>query len=88
MLIFLGHGYSILWSDHDYNYKKGDSRGPENWGNIKPEWRICGSGKLQSPINLLSKGVQELSDPGKLQVKYNLAPAVLKKRSNDVKVSH
>ncbi|XP_058740370.1 alpha carbonic anhydrase 4-like [Vicia villosa] len=72
--------------DHDFNYKKGDSRGPENWGNIKPEWKICGSGKLQSPINLLSKGVQELSDPGKLQVKYNLAPAVLQKRSHDVKI--
>ena len=26
--------------------------GPEHWGNLSPEYRICASGKNQSPINL------------------------------------
>lgn len=27
--------------------------GPSNWGNLNPEWKVCNSGKQQSPINIV-----------------------------------
>lgn len=83
-----GHGFSSFLLGNEYNYKKGDSKGPENWGNLKPEWKLCGNGKLQSPIDILNKRVQELPQLGKLEKDYKLGPAFLKNRFNDVMVSH
>ncbi|CAJ2671529.1 unnamed protein product [Trifolium pratense] len=79
---------SVSHSDGEveYNYKSGDSKGPENWGKIKPEWKLCGIGKLQSPIDILNNMVQELPELGKLEKNYKSAPAALKNRSHDVKL--
>src|SRR5690606_37804048 len=26
--------------------------GPQSWGSLRPEWRVCAEGKRQSPIDL------------------------------------
>nr|AFK47340.1 unknown [Medicago truncatula] len=88
LLILCSSSFLVSASDsgggNEYNYKKGDSKGPENWGNLKPEWKLCGNGKLQSPIDILNKRVQELPQLGKLEKDYKLGPAFLKNRFNDV----
>jgi carbonic anhydrase len=33
-----------------YGYSGAD--GPEHWGDLSPDWRVCGVGTQQSPINL------------------------------------
>lgn len=71
-------------ADDGYSYTDGASNGPENWGSIKPEWKVCGNGKFQSPIDLLDKRVQEFPQLGKLKKDYKPAPAVLKNRGHDI----
>ncbi|WP_248637689.1 carbonic anhydrase [Thauera linaloolentis] len=34
----------------DWSYE--GERGPEAWGRLRPDWRICGEGLRQSPIDL------------------------------------
>ena len=36
--------------------------GPQFWGVINPEWRLCNEGRLQSPIDLDPSRI--LYDPG------------------------
>ncbi|ESW34151.1 hypothetical protein PHAVU_001G129100 [Phaseolus vulgaris] len=64
--------------DEEYTYKEESSKGPKNWWRINPKWKVCGNGKLQSPIDILDKRVQEFPQLGKLQKDYQPAPAVLK----------
>lgn len=35
-----------------FGYSNG-ANGPSNWGNLNPEWKVCNSGKQQSPINIV-----------------------------------
>lgn len=38
--------------DHDYDYSRGSGKGPEDWGKLNPQWRICNDGAMQSTIDL------------------------------------
>ncbi|KAG2623042.1 alpha carbonic anhydrase 7-like [Panicum virgatum] len=38
-----------------YGYEAGSATGPENWGKLSPEYRLCGQGKQQSPIDIVTK---------------------------------
>lgn len=40
-----GTGHEVHWS---YD----GETGPDNWARLKPEWKICGSGERQSPIDI------------------------------------
>ncbi|MGE0010751.1 MAG: surface-adhesin E family protein [Azoarcus sp.] len=42
----------------------GGDTGPEHWGSLRPDWKICSEGKRQSPINL-QNGVAVDLDPVK-----------------------
>ncbi|KAF1881238.1 hypothetical protein Lal_00023274 [Lupinus albus] len=74
----------VLPTDDEFTYIKGSAKGPENWGNINPKWRICGNGKLQSPIDLVDKRVQVSPQLDKLQRYYKPAPAVLKNTGHSI----
>ena len=63
------------------------ANGPENWGNVSPEFGACAAGKQQSPIDIGSLAAVELADiqfdwqPGPLKVinnghtvQFNVAP--------------
>ncbi|XP_019425172.1 PREDICTED: alpha carbonic anhydrase 4-like [Lupinus angustifolius] len=65
-------------AEEEFSYIKGSAKGPENWGNINPKWKVCGNGKLQSPIDLVDKRVQVSPKLCKLQRYYKPAPAVLR----------
>uniref|UniRef100_A0ACD5Y480 Uncharacterized protein n=1 Tax=Avena sativa TaxID=4498 RepID=A0ACD5Y480_AVESA len=41
----------------EFSYVSGAENGPENWGSIKEEWATCGTGRMQSPIDLSSVSV-------------------------------
>ncbi|XP_039803984.1 alpha carbonic anhydrase 7-like [Panicum virgatum] len=38
-----------------YGYASGSATGPENWGKLSPEYRVCGQGKQQSPIDIVTR---------------------------------
>ncbi|OWM78930.1 hypothetical protein CDL15_Pgr003101 [Punica granatum] len=70
-----------------FTYTKGTDRGPEKWGLINPEWKACGHGKMQSPIDLLNRRVEVWSSLGKLKRDYKPAPATLVNRGHDIMVT-
>ncbi|KAH7662825.1 Carbonic anhydrase alpha-class protein [Dioscorea alata] len=69
-LLFSCLSNARLYAD-DFSYIEGSPNGPENWGNLRPEWKTCGNGKEQSPINLTS---------------YQAARATVKNNGHDIMV--
>ncbi|RVX09642.1 Alpha carbonic anhydrase 4 [Vitis vinifera] len=72
--------------ESEFSYIEGSETGPEKWGTIKAEWKTCGKGKRQSPIDLRNRRVSIFPDFGQLKRKYRPAHAVLKNRGHDVAV--
>ncbi|KAG2323960.1 hypothetical protein Bca4012_038299 [Brassica carinata] len=70
--------------EHEFNYKKNDDNGPERWGEIKPEWEMCGKGEVQSPIDLMNERVKIVSHLGRLNRDYETSNATIKNRGHDI----
>ena len=73
--------------EHEFNYDEKSEIGPSHWGDIKPEWRKCKTGSMQSPIDLLNKRVQVVDQLGPIQLNYRPSNATLKNRGHDIMVS-
>ncbi|XP_019059623.1 PREDICTED: alpha carbonic anhydrase 7-like [Tarenaya hassleriana] len=70
--------------EHEFDYEKNGAKGPKNWGKLKPEWKLCGEGKMQSPIDLFHDRVRLVSNTGMLNEDYHPSNAVLKNRGHDM----
>ncbi|KAI3511799.1 hypothetical protein L1887_18957 [Cichorium endivia] len=68
----------------EFSYDIKSPNGPDHWGKIHPEWRICNKGKLQSPIDLTRKRVQKTSRLGRLDRNYKPANTTLINRGHDM----
>ncbi|KAK4255120.1 hypothetical protein QN277_008157 [Acacia crassicarpa] len=77
---------SEVEDEREFSYEEDGGNGPSRWGKIKPEWRTCKTGTMQSPIDLMNKRVQVVSHLGALQMKYHPANATLKNRGHDIKL--
>ncbi|KAG6437309.1 hypothetical protein SASPL_102223 [Salvia splendens] len=44
-------------NEREFDYGVKSEKGPKNWGTMKKEWGACNNGTLQSPIDILSRGV-------------------------------
>ena len=76
----------VAEDEGEFNYDEKSERGPSRWGEIRPEWSMCGHGTMQSPIDLLNKRVEVVSHLGRLKRSYKLAYATLKNRGHDMMV--
>ncbi|KAK7262284.1 hypothetical protein RJT34_29850 [Clitoria ternatea] len=72
--------------ESEFNYDINSEKGPLHWGEIKPEWSICNSGSMQSPIDLLNKRVQIVTHLGTLQLNYQPSNATLRNRGHDIQL--
>ena len=80
--------FSCLAEDESkFTYHEDTGKGPSKWGNMDPLWKACGTGKLQSPIDLLNRRVQVFPSLRKLKRDYKPAQAVVKNRGHDISVS-
>ncbi|OWM73786.1 alpha carbonic anhydrase 7 [Punica granatum] len=70
--------------ESEFNYVEGSKIGPSRWGEIRPEWRTCKNGSMQSPIDLMSKSVEIISHLGDLRMSYRPSNATLKNRGHDI----
>ncbi|KAL0865259.1 hypothetical protein Bca101_044377 [Brassica carinata] len=68
----------------EFNYEKGGEKGPEKWGTLKPEWKMCGSGTMQSPIDLTDQRVFIDHNLGSLCSHYLPSNATIKNRGHDI----
>ena len=76
-------GIVAAGEDPHWDYK--GEEGPENWGELAPEYDMCSKGKNQSPINLvadhhgdLPKLVFDYKKPG-IEVEWNTGHAIQEK---------
>lgn len=72
--------------ESEFNYIKGDKRGPENWGNIKPEWATCKTGKMQSPIFIYPQRPERPPESEKITRSYQPGQTTLKNRGHDIQL--
>lgn len=75
----LGSGFStVTLAEHgaqrDWSYSGLQSSGPARWGDVKPEYGLCKTGQLQSPINISSTSAQKTPLP---QIEFQYAPSFL-----------
>ncbi|POO01210.1 Carbonic anhydrase, alpha-class [Trema orientale] len=68
----------------EFNYEVWSVRGPTRWGGIRPEWKTCSNGTMQSPIELLDQRVRLVSNLGRLRRSYRPANATLRNRGHDM----
>ncbi|OVA17968.1 Alpha carbonic anhydrase [Macleaya cordata] len=68
----------------EFDYMKGNGKGPENWGDLHEEWAACKNGTLQSPIDLLQERVEVVPELGNVKKSYKPANATLKKRGHNI----
>ena len=54
----------VAKDEGEFNYDEKSENGPSRWGEIQPEWCMCGHKLMQSPIDLLNKGVEVVSHLG------------------------
>ncbi|XP_051138671.1 alpha carbonic anhydrase 4-like [Andrographis paniculata] len=73
-------------NENPFTYVRCSEKGPSNWGNLKPEWRVCRTGKLQSPINIADSKVVVVPEIGQLRRTYTPARATIKNRGHDIMV--
>ncbi|XP_010434246.1 PREDICTED: alpha carbonic anhydrase 4-like [Camelina sativa] len=71
---------------HKYTYEQKTDKGPEGWGKINPDWKVCNTGKFQSPIDLTNERVSLVYDQA-WKLDYKPAPAVIVNRGHDIMVS-
>ncbi|CAA0829859.1 Alpha carbonic anhydrase 4 [Striga hermonthica] len=72
--------------EHPFTYEENTEKGPEHWGDLNPNWRVCDTGNFQSPIDLRHEKVELLSGLGQLRRTYKPALAVVRNRGHDIMV--
>ncbi|GKV01247.1 hypothetical protein SLEP1_g13812 [Rubroshorea leprosula] len=73
--------------EREFDYNKNGEKGPNRWGQLKPEWSACGNGTMQSPVDLLNERVEIVSYLGRLKMSYKPSNATLKNRGHGMKLS-
>ncbi|GLT88178.1 hypothetical protein SLE2022_062130 [Rubroshorea leprosula] len=74
------------WAGNEppFTYIESTGKRPSNWGKLNPDWTACGSGKLQSPIDVTRGEAVKINQEGNLKTYYKPTTAVLKNRVHDV----
>eukprot|EP00253_Pinus_taeda_P034854 PITA_34854 len=72
--------------ESEFEYKDGP-KGPEHWGELKEEWKACGNGTHQSPIDVVKRHAIISPDLGRLRRFYYPAKATLINRGHDIMVN-
>ncbi|KAL4571736.1 hypothetical protein LXL04_018501 [Taraxacum kok-saghyz] len=71
-------------ASQQFGYIAGSPNEPAKWGSMRPDWKTCETGKLQSPINI--DVVQAEMQPPDLKMAYKDAPVKLVNEGFDLNV--
>lgn len=88
MYLIIGIFFNIILTDDEskFTYLLGTTKGPQHWSMIKSEWKLCETGKFQSPINIRNEIVKITTVIPHLKPNYKNAPAMIVNRGHDIKV--
>ncbi|KAF9593861.1 hypothetical protein IFM89_025652 [Coptis chinensis] len=81
-----GSGTEETEDETEFSYVNHPETGPEKWGSIRPEWKLCANGKMQSPIDLHNTRVVVIPNLGKLKRNYKPTNAAVKNRGHDIMI--
>ncbi|KAK1426059.1 hypothetical protein QVD17_14727 [Tagetes erecta] len=70
--------------EREFDYERGGPIGPERWGEIKKEWRLCSYGTMQSPIDTSSQRVKKVVSSYNMYRKYKPSNTTLNNRGHDI----
>lgn len=70
--------------ESDFTYVQGTETGPENWGDIHPEWAACKKGEMQSPIDLRNDRVTIGRHLKRLKRSYKPTNTTVRNRGHDI----
>lgn len=62
--------------------------GPQNWGKLSSDYGLCGSGKNQSPINIIEKQAVGTTRMGGFEVHYRDAPLKILNNGHAIQVNY
>lgn len=82
-LAFEGRAQEVE-NEREFSYNHSSHVGPAHWGRIRPEWRMCSNGTMQSPIDMLHQRVRVVPNLGILRRDYRPANATLLNRGHDM----
>ncbi|CAL9243784.1 unnamed protein product [Arabidopsis halleri] len=68
----------------EFSYETKGNKGPAKWGTLHAEWKMCGTGKMQSPIDLRDKNVVVSNKFGSLRSQYLPSNTTIKNRGHDI----
>ncbi|KAL1822490.1 hypothetical protein ACET3Z_009268 [Daucus carota] len=68
----------------DYNYNESSGRGPSQWGNLNPDWILCKTGKMQSPVDVTNVKVETVTDSVEVDTEYKASLTTLVNRGHDI----
>ena len=85
-LLTMIDGWMCVEDESEFSYEQNVENGPEKWGKLKPEWKMCGKGEMQSPIDLMNERVRIVSHLGRLTRNYKPCNVSLKNRGHDMMV--
>ncbi|KAL1205343.1 Alpha carbonic anhydrase 4 [Cardamine amara subsp. amara] len=85
-IILHAHSHGEAGHKMLYTYKQKTDNGPAEWGKINPDWKVCNTGKIQSPIDLTNERVSLIHDQA-WKREYKPAPAVIINRGHDIMAS-
>lgn len=71
----------------EYSHTAGSKLGPENWGKLSPAYKLCGEGKRQSPIDIVTKQAVPNPNLDSLYRTYAAANATLVNNGKDITAS-
>ncbi|KAL6870713.1 hypothetical protein ACP4OV_014561 [Aristida adscensionis] len=81
------HGGGGAAAGPAFGYVPGSGDGPENWGKLSPAYRLCGDGKRQSPIDIVTKQAAATHNLDSLSRTYAAANATLISNGHDIMMS-
>jgi carbonic anhydrase len=71
-----------------FGYTVGTKNGPENWAKLSPLYKLCGDGKRQSPIDIVTRQAMSAPNLDSLTRTYNATNATLVSNGEDITVHY
>lgn len=79
--------YTVCTEEEEYEYDENSGRGPSQWGNLTPEWALCSTGRMQSPVDLTNATVEIVPDSEQVYPFYQPSNTTLLNRGHDISVT-
>jgi carbonic anhydrase len=75
---------AVAGDDHTSTWTYSDHSGPEHWGDLKSDYKLCSTGKAQSPIDISSAVKVSLAP---LTFNYRASPVTILNNGHTIQVS-